>query len=104
MEMAILHKTHLCKEIIEVGSEEGSRWGAGYQERSDRNGAMLKRAKSQEVIVFLTLPAVEIVSVVVVVVLVATEEKKRELCFIHNSVILSSRYTTASALTTEPFL
>lgn len=75
MEMAILHKTHLCREITEVGSEERSGWGAKYRERNDRNGAMLKRA-SQEMIFFLTLPAVEIVSVVVVVVLVATEEKK----------------------------
>lgn len=75
MEMAILHKTHLCKEIIEVGSEEGSCWGAKYQERSERNCAMSKRA-SKEMIFFLTLPAVEIVSVVVVVVLVAAEEKK----------------------------
>lgn len=54
MEMAILHKTHLCKEIIEVGSEEGSRWGAEYQERSGRNCAMLKGA-SKEMIFFLDI-------------------------------------------------
>lgn len=101
--MAILHKIHLCKEIIEVGSKEGSRRGAKYQERSNRNSAMLKRA-SKERIFFLTLPAVEIVSVIVIVVLVATEEKKKELSFIHNSVILLAKYTTASALTSEPFL
>lgn len=83
--MAILHKNHLCQEIIEVGSKEGSRWGAKYQERSDRNCTMLKRA-SKERIFFLTLPAVEIVSVVVVVILVATEEKEEN--FVLSTTVL----------------